>query len=114
MTVELQVYSGRPNPSWQLDGQDVAELQRRLTNLPRRRQSFVEGGLGYGGFVIKNPEKAGGLPALIYVLNGVGVLDRDGIASYEDARDLELWLLDQARGRGHGAILSELGKGDPR
>jgi hypothetical protein len=108
--VELQVYSGRPNPSWELSAPDVAELARRMTGLPRRHQPFVEGGLGYGGFVIRNPEKAAGLPTQINVFNGIGIPEAGGITVYQDVHDLEGWLLEQARRHGYGAILSEVGK----
>jgi hypothetical protein len=112
MTVELRVYSGRSNPSWRLSAGEVEELRRRLTGLPRRQEPFVEGGLGYGGFVIHNPEKFAGLAMQLYVFNGVGIPEERGVAAYEDVHDLEGWLLRQARERGHGAILSALGK-DP-
>ena len=114
MRVELQVYSGRPNPSWDLSAQDVAELARRMADLPRSHQPFVEGGLGYGGFVIWNPENAAGLPTTIKVFNAIGIPEAAGIAAYHDVHDIEGWLLEQARQHGHGAILSEVGKNGAR
>jgi hypothetical protein len=114
MRVELQVFSGRPNPSWELSAPEIAELAKRLTDLPRSRQPFVEGGLGYGGFIIRNPEQAAGLPTQIHVLNGIGIAEKGGITAYQDAHDLEAWLLAQARQHGHGALLSEVGKNGAR
>ena len=114
MTVELRVYSGRPNPSWRLSAPDVGELRKRLKDLPRRHEPFVEGGLGYGGFVIRSSEKVVGLPTQIYVFNGVGIPEERSVASHEDVHDIEGWLLRQAREHGHGAILSSLGKDDVR
>jgi len=114
MRVELQVYSGRPNPSWELSAPEVAELAKRMTALPRSRQPFVQGGLGYGGFVIQNQGKAAGLPPEIHVFNGIGIPERSGITAYQDAHDLEGWLLEQTRQHGHGAILSEIGQHGPR
>jgi hypothetical protein len=114
MRVELQVYSGRPNPTWDLSAQDVAELSRRMADLPHSRQPFVEGGLGYGGFVLQNPENAAGLPTEIKVFNGIGIPEAGGIVVYQDVHDIEGWLLEQARQRGYGAVLSGVGKNGAR
>ena len=114
MRVELQVYSGRPNPAWDLSAQDVAEVARRMADLPRSRQPFVEGSLGYGGFVIQNPKNAAGLPTKIKVFNGIGIPEERDIAVYQDVHDLEGWLLKEARQHGYGAILSEVGKDSAR
>jgi hypothetical protein len=114
MRVELQVYSVRRNPSWDLSAQDVAELARRMADLPRSQHPFVEGGLGYGGFVIHNPENTAGLPTMIKVFSGIGIPEAGGVAVYEDAHDIEGWLLQQARQHGYGAILSEVSKNGAR
>ena len=53
--VTLDIFSGRPNPVWQLTEQQDSELAEKLTSartLTTQRPSGVFGGLGYRGFVI--------------------------------------------------------------
>lgn len=52
MIVELDAFSGRPNPSWQLDearAGELVELHRRLTATTERPPEPP--GLGYRGFL---------------------------------------------------------------
>ena len=52
MLVELDVFSGRPNPRWELDeqsSQQLVQLERRLTST--REAAPEPPGLGYRGFV---------------------------------------------------------------
>jgi len=52
MLVELDVFSGRPNPRWELDeqrSQELRQLERRLT--PAGQAAPEPPGLGYRGFV---------------------------------------------------------------
>jgi hypothetical protein len=51
--VELDIFSGRENPSWSLDEDSAAQLAALVRALPRaavRRTPFD--GLGYRGFVV--------------------------------------------------------------
>ena len=53
--ITLNVFSGRPNPSWLLTDDEEAKLGERLNALAQptdRRPSGVYGGLGYRGFSI--------------------------------------------------------------
>ncbi len=52
MLIELDVFSGRPNPRWELDeesSQQLSQLQGRLT--ASREASVEPPGLGYRGFL---------------------------------------------------------------
>jgi hypothetical protein len=54
-TVTLDIFSGRPNPTWQLTAQQEDELAERLNSaktLTAQRPSGVFGGLGYRGFIV--------------------------------------------------------------
>lgn len=51
-TVVLGIYSGRPDPSWDLSPAQTAELARRIDALPIAVGGPPEGGLGYHGFTI--------------------------------------------------------------
>src|SRR5215475_2806090 len=56
MFVELDVFSGRPNPRWELDessSQKLRYLQSRLTNA--RESPPGVPGLGYRGFLYADP-----------------------------------------------------------
>jgi len=52
MLVELDIFSGRPNPRWELDEGATGELRRLLRRLVRSTAAPPEPpGLGYRGFV---------------------------------------------------------------
>jgi hypothetical protein len=52
MLVELDVFSGRPNPRWELDEQSSQQLRQLEARLTSTSQTAVEPpGLGYRGFV---------------------------------------------------------------
>jgi|SRR5262245_5774353 len=52
MIVELDVFSGRPNPRWELDGDSAESLRRLIGGLPPTADAPPEPpGLGYRGFV---------------------------------------------------------------
>lgn len=91
--VELDVYSGRPNPTWVLSDEDSAELRRRIEALPPTTGSAPTGNLGYRGFLVRLTE--GAEPARIRQI----VLLPDGSARDAAGRALERWLLDTGRGR---------------
>jgi len=109
MTVELDVYSGRPNPAWKLTPAESAALAEILKDLPASQTAGAEGGLGYRGFVLSNPEREAGLPVRIRVCNGLVVFDEEGSPrSYRDTHGVESTLLRQASQRGYGEILKAL------
>lgn len=97
VAVELDIFSGRPNPSWILDQQDGAELNRRIAGLPASDREVQPPGLGYRGFLIT------GLPDTntCRVYGGViACTDASGEVRHDDTRHAEQWLLDQAKQRG--------------
>ena len=52
MLVELDIFSGRPNPRWELDPRATGELRRLLRRLARSTATPPEPpGLGYRGFI---------------------------------------------------------------
>ena len=115
MRVEFDVFSGQPNPAWELSAQEAAELARRLADLPRHDQTAAEGGLGYRGFVISNPQKIPGLPVELRVYRGVlTVPGQGGALSYGDVNRIEQWLLEQAGQRGYGDLVDQAVRTAPR
>lgn len=92
VTVELDVYSGNPNPSWQLSQKEARELVDRVqADLSLMAPMSAEtGGLGYRGFIVNvsSDEEdasvaAAGLPAM-FRIGG----------HYDKSRTAELWMLE--------------------
>ena len=53
MRIELDVFSGRPNPAWSLTGEQAAEVLARFRALePSDSPGALFDGLGYRGFKI--------------------------------------------------------------
>jgi hypothetical protein len=96
--VEVDLYSGRPNPRFSLDAETEAELLRRLTALsPSGSRAVLREGLGYRGLRIAG--QAAAPFSQIVVSAGVVVLyDRaGGERQFADpGRILERWLIEHS------------------
>jgi hypothetical protein len=102
MRVELDIFSGRPNPSWELSAEEATELAKRLIPLSKAEEHSEEGGLGYRGFLISNPEAVAGIPSQIRVYQGAITISNNGIEqAYKDLNGIERWLIQQARKHGY-------------
>lgn len=107
MRVELDIFSGRPNPSWQMSAEEAAEFLKRIRSLPKKEKPSEESGLGYRGFVISNAEKMPSIPFEVRVYKGVLTIHEDGSqAYYKDVNAVERLLLQQAREHGYGDLVS--------
>lgn len=98
VTITLHIFSGRPDPSWELSDDQSAELVDRIAQL--RRTTFLKpsGMLGMGtyrGFSIEAVRERA-LQPHIYVHGGVVDLDRFSINRVADDGSLEHWLLQTA------------------
>ena len=90
--IELDIFSGRPNPRWTLNAAEEAELLQRLLDrtVPTAPMTITDGKLGYRGFVVRASAAtaaalaARGLPTAFRV--------RDGLGASIDA-SAERWLL---------------------
>jgi hypothetical protein len=107
--IELDAFSGRPNPRWDLSKEDGAEFQKRLHALKKSKAGAVVGdGLGYRGFVVR-PD---GGPVDGYdevrLFRGTVVVRRgDQSETLSDpGRGLERWLADSARGHVDEPVLN--------
>lgn len=97
--VELDVFSGRSNPSWELAAEQTSELGTLLRDLPQTDIPFPQNGLGYRGFLLMRVGSGIDLPESIRVYRGV-VETYDGIRSIRSkdlGNRLERWLLNTAR-----------------
>src|SRR2546423_656409 len=89
--IELDIFSGRSNPTWILEASLEAELVNRLRGLPpAHRQAPEPPGLGYRGLLIHSaPELGSGHPIRVYK----GVLKHPDGLREDSQRELEAWLL---------------------
>ena len=98
--VELDVYSGRPNPSWQLPPAEAAEFAARLAALPKDASRAPPApDLGYRGLTTR--VGAGPRGRVIAVARGTVTVSAGAAPTQyrDDGRALERWLL--STGRGH-------------
>lgn len=119
LTVRLLIFSGRPDPEWELDATASEQLRKRLASV---RESGVSGdapppSLGYRGFVVRNPGGAPGIPAELFIGGGL-VREGSGAGAerrqWRDTAGLEDLLLSEARQRDHGELLEALAAGSGR
>lgn len=95
VTVTLHVYSGRPDPAWELSSQQAAELAdkiKRVNKTTLLKPPGIVGGLGYRGFSI-DAVRERDLDPKIYLHAGIIDLDRFDANRVTDTPDLEAWLL---------------------
>ncbi len=87
LQVELDIFSGRPNPSWILSGKEEKELLDRVTAEPRVMlpTAATNGRLGYRGYVVSAVSESVDkkLPSRFRIGGQPG-----------SESDLNLWLLD--------------------
>jgi hypothetical protein len=97
--VELDVFSGRPNPTWTLTGPEAEILERRLAALPRTAPCEVSGRLGYRGLVARL--KLGAGRWVVRVQAGCVQIDEGEalVHARDEGRELERWLIDTGRQR---------------
>jgi len=116
LEIELDAFSGRPNPRWELTGAQAEEFLARLRALsPTHGIRPGGGGLGYRGFTVKARGKPMDDFDEVRLYHGT-VLARHGdrMETFGDpGRVLERWLLDSGRGEVPESVLryiqSEIG-----
>jgi hypothetical protein len=100
MQVELDVFSGRPNPQWNLTTEERAELNRLLQALPEAKtEKPLLPGLGYRGFIVTALEdKATGCSEIVIFKKYVSAKCNGKLLQFTDKdRTLERWLLQTGR-----------------
>jgi hypothetical protein len=102
MTLELDVFSGRPNPRWNLTAEETTHLHKLLRDLPQVPETR-ESGLGYRAFVLTEGQKR------ITVSKGLVQTDEQGRQfAYRDTTGVEAFLRQLATDRGHGDLMQAL------
>jgi len=95
--VSLQVFSGRENPTWELDPLQVQELRDRLKGLVTslERPPGTLGGLGYQGFAL-DAERELDLEPSLFVHAGLVDTGASNATLQAPGGELERWLLSTA------------------
>ena len=98
--IELDIFSGRPNPTWTLSGEAAERLWSLLKGLePAPPEEPPD--LGYRGFLLLAP------PQTVRAYSGVLALAMrsEEPAYYRDTGGIEDTLLGQARELGYGEVI---------
>lgn len=92
VSVELDVFSGRPNPVWNLSEAQCAEVEQHLDQLPKTAGESLQSlpGLGYRGLII-HYENQQGVRDSIRVYKGISQSEQ--LQLQDPDRKLERWLL---------------------
>jgi hypothetical protein len=91
-SVELDVFSGQPNPTWNLSESECAEVQQRINQLPESKSELLLSlpALGYRGLIINYDNQQGAsVPIRIYR----GIVQTKQLQLLDPGRKLEKWLL---------------------
>jgi hypothetical protein len=107
--VELDIFSGRPNPTWDLTADESGELIQLMKDLPEDQvRTGTDDGLGYRGFLVTTEPKAKEIAVERARVVGGSIENLDTRKVYKDVHGLEKWLFQQARKRGYGAFIDSL------
>lgn len=95
--VELDIFSGMPNPTWILTDEEKDNFVKRLAALERSSISELSGKLGYRGFIVQCMQ--GENAQLIRVQNGTVQISENATEVYasDKNRELERWLLNTGK-----------------
>jgi hypothetical protein len=97
--VELDIFSGMPNPTWVLTDAETDIFLKQLAAAPPGPSTNLPGNLGYRGFIVQLTQGAD--TQLIHIQAGAIHLSKGAAKTYarDGNRDLERWLL--ATGKPH-------------
>ncbi len=110
--IEIDIFSGRPNPRWALSAGNAVELTNRLkSTLPTIDGPQPQPRLGYRGFVLYRADANGTVRPWLRVFKGtISDLMGEDLHSYHDIVALEDWLIELAGEAGFGALLNTVNK----
>jgi len=95
--VELDIFSGMPNPTWVLTSVQAESFVKQLATLSRTSARELSGNLGYRGFIVRVTQGAD--TQLIHIQTGTVHLSEGAANLYaaDKDRELERWLLDTGK-----------------
>jgi hypothetical protein len=96
--VELDVFSGRPNPIWSLPDAQRQQLLTRLAGLSPGAPAPYPGRLGYRGLLVHFNLPPYGMPETIQIFQGAVCYELGGTRTcrVDAGRGVERWLLETA------------------
>ena len=103
MEIELDAFSGRPNPRWLASAEGAASVTRALSSLPDAPHQPEPTHLGYRGFIIRYD----GQQARVY-RGHVSVAAAATSRTLVDSAGIEAQLIADASQRGFGDIVTPL------
>jgi hypothetical protein len=95
--VELDIFSGNPNPAWTLSAEEADFFLKVLTTLPKTQSKGLSTHLGYRGFTVQVIEEAE--QKLVHIQTGTVQITIGNKKLYysDQGQNLERWLLDSGR-----------------
>jgi hypothetical protein len=95
--VELDLFSGMPNPTWFLTHAEADSFMKTLAALPPTPAAELSGNLGYRGFIVRVTE--GAEARLIHIQRGIVHMatGTTSIYAHDDDQELERWLLNTGK-----------------
>ena len=95
--VELDIFSGMPNPTWILTNAEADSFMKQLSALPQIPARELSGNLGYRGFIVQCMQ---GADTQLIRIQACTVHISKGatqVYTYDVDRRLEWWLLNTGR-----------------
>ncbi|MBM7703423.1 hypothetical protein [Metabacillus iocasae] len=95
--VELDIFSGNPNPTWMLSDAEGVLFLKRLAMLPKSSIKELSTNLGYRGFIVRVTNRM--VNILVRIQNGTVQFSQDDTNVYynDQNRYLEQWLLNSGK-----------------
>lgn len=113
MQVEVDMFSGRPNPHWELTVPESQEFARRFQSLSAQKgEGFVNEGLGYRGLIVRESGEEVEGEGEIVISQGLVVAKRQGKSQQftDHNRALEKWLIQTGEGRLDDVLYHQISK----
>lgn len=105
MVVELDIFSGQPNPRWELSREQAQGLHEKLLLLHAYSgPTHMNDGLGYRGLIIHDLDDQHS-----NIRVGFGWIVRSGSVYKDEDRALERWLLSTGKGKIDDRLLAAPG-----
>ena len=95
--VELDIFSGMPNPTWVLTNGEADSFVKKLAALSRTSATELSGNLGYRGFIVQVTQ--GTNTQLIHIQTGIVhiPIGATNVYATDEHRELERWLLNTGK-----------------
>lgn len=112
MQVELDVFSGRPNPQWALTSQEADQFIKLLQALPQHQgEASTPEGLGYRGLIVTQPGETIDGYSQISIANSIVTVEHNGELEQlaDKDRALEQWLFQTGKDELDATLYQQIG-----